>query len=373
MINRTAYIISLKYSPGLKKEFISIGENLKKRKIYTRYLISKSYALLKDDPGGINYLNLASSVTGMIKDSINSGLIKMIMDDLLKNKPLLLLFYNPHPLNLIISRIIKKDMPDTRQALYLHEPYKANKSYYGFKKKVYIEIQEFIQRKIVKYMDYIILPSDYSSELFEKNYHNFRGKNIIAPLLIPDQRIKGSTERRFFSIVGNVNLATGHDTFINLVNYVAERQMNYEFCLISSSNICRLLKKLNEKGKSILKVINKSIIKESEINNVIKQSYAVFRLDREVTQSGVIPVAYMNKTPIIARAIRGLTQHVWDRETGVIVPYEASPDDLIQAMESIKNNISYLSENARVKYEKIWAEWNFEKYYMDLIELFTNN
>ncbi len=368
MKEKNAYIISLKFAPGLKKEFIAIGENFRKRGIKVRYLISEKYSNIEGSVEGTNYIRTKDNTKGLIADSFNFYFFQKIKNILKSSPPSFVCFYNPHPLNPLIARFIKKEFKDTILALYLHDPYKPDKSHYGFKKGLYMRIAEFIQGLTVKYMDYIISPSEYSVFLFKKRYPDFKGKNFIAPLLVPDQRINPKKERRYFSMVGGAHKATGHDTFIDLVNYVAEKNLDYNFCLITSSKIDVFLKRLSEKGRKILKIINKPIIKDSEINEVISQSYAVFRLDREVTQSGVIPVCYMNETPVIARDIPGLKQHVWHKETGYIVPFNTLPQDLIRAMEFVKENFQGLSKNARKKYEEIWAEWNFDRYYSEILK-----
>ena len=44
-----------------------------------------------------------------------------------------------------------------------------------------------------------------------------------------------------------------------------------------------------------------------------------------------------------------------------------TPDDIINAMEFVRRNFTELSKNARAKYEQIWADWNFKKYYSPVL------
>jgi len=369
MPNRTAYIISLKFAPGLKKEFTVMGESLRKYGFDVKYIISELYSNLEFTREGMIHIQTKIGVRGIIEDSIKYFSMKKIISIFNNAMPFFVLFYNSHPLNPRVASLIKKNFPSTILALYLHDPYKPDKSFYGLKKGIYMSFAEFIQGLTLRYMDYVISPSEYSSYLFRRKYPNFEGNNFIAPLLVPDQMIKCGNKRKYFSIVGVAHNATGHDTFIELVNYVAEKRLNYEFCLVSSNNIYRFLKKLTEKGREILKVINKPIIKDSEINDIVRESYAVFRLDKEVTQSGVIPVCYMNGTPVISTDIPGLTQHVWNQETGYVISRDTMHENFLIAMEYVKNNFVSLSQNARRKYEEIWSESNFLKYYSWLIDL----
>jgi glycosyltransferase involved in cell wall biosynthesis len=371
--NKSVYIISLKFAPGLKKEFEVLGENMARKGMAVKYLLSENYKMLEGMQADVTYVSTQNSVRGMIYDTLKHSGSKDMLKMFLSCPPKCICIYNPHPLNPHLAKNVKKHFPNTVGALYLHDPHKPDKKSYGFLKSTYIRMAESVQSLTIKYMDYIISPSEYSSQLFRQRYPKFKGQNYIAPLLIPDKKQKENGSRRFFSIVGGAHLATGHDTFVDLINFVAKKGLNYKFALISSSNIERCTEALNEKAKKLVKIINRKIIKDSEIDEIIRESYAVFRLDREVTQSGVVPVSYMNKTPVIARAIPGLTQHVWHEKTGYIVPFDCSPEDLVRAMEFVQDNFAELSANARMSYEDIWAEWNFDQYYGWLVEILKNN
>jgi glycosyltransferase involved in cell wall biosynthesis len=369
MVCKTAYVVSLKYAPGLKKEFVVLGENIRKKGINVKYLSSNKYSKIEGILKGTEYIPTTDGLKGVLIDTLKLINGEKFMSTFSYNLPIFICFYNSHPLNPFIARLVKKNFPEAILALYLHDPYKPDKVPYGLKKSAYITLVEFIQGLTIKHMDYVISPSEYSSQLFRIKYSNFKGRNYIAPLLVPDQRISENNKRAFFSIVGGAHFATGHDIFVKLVNYVAAQGHDYEFAIISSSNISRFLEKLSNQARKIVKVINKSIITDSEINEIVRQSFAIFRLDREVTQSGVIPVAYMNETPVIIRDIPGLTQHVRHRENGYVVPYECLPEDLVAALDFVRENFAELSKNARESYEEIWAEWNFDKYYSWLFEI----
>lgn len=367
MAEKTAYIISLKFAPGLKKEFEVLAENIRGKGIKVEYLLSEGYKKLEGVHENVTYITTQNNVKGMIYETLRHSGSRRMLNIFQKHPPNFICIYNPHPLNPSLAKNVRKHFPDAILSLYLHDPYKPDKKPYGLAKSAYIRMAESVQSFTIRYMDYIISPSEYSSTLFRQRYPKFKGRNYIAPLLVPDTKKKGNKNRRFCSIVGGAHPATGHDTFIELVNYASKKGMDYEFALISSSNIEKFTASLNEKAKERVKIINKNIIKDSEIDEVIRESYAVFRLDREVTQSGVVPVSYMNETPVIARNIPGLTQHVWHEKTGYIVPFDCSSENLVKAMDYVRDNFAELSRNARKSYEDIWAEWNWDKYYSWLI------
>ncbi|MCF7870431.1 MAG: glycosyltransferase [Candidatus Omnitrophica bacterium] len=369
-MNNIIYIISLKYAQGLKKEFIAVGNNFRKQGFQVRYLLAKPYKYLGHNPSFVNYVTVSNNLKSMLFDTFLEIYQKKILNIFSKQNPSLLFFYNTHPLNPFLAQLAKKKFPSTIVTVYLHDPFKPDKKPYGIKKSFIIKFVETIQKRTVKFSDYVISPSKYSSELFNRYYKNFKGKNYIAPLLIPDCGNLKIKKREFFvNIQSGVHPATGQDTFIDLINYVAEKGKNYRFVLISHGNISKFLSQLTKKGHNIVKIINKKIITEEEINNVVQKSYGVFRLAREVTQSGVIPVAFMNSAPIIARNIPGHTQDIQHNQNGYIVPFDCKMEDLVLAMDYIKINFGNLSKNSRKKYKEIWDEQNWEKYYNKIEEV----
>ncbi len=369
MSMENAYIVSLKFTPGLKKEFIVLGENLRKKGLNVKYMLAKSYKNFGYTCEGTEYITESDEIRSIIVDTLKFLNGKKIMKILSLYSPGFLCFYNVHPLNPFIARMVKKRFSKAVIALYLHDPFKPDKTPYGKGKAAYIALVECIQKNTVRYVDHVISPSEYSSQLFKRHYPKFKGETHIAPLIVPDQGFLKNKKRRYFSIVGGIHSATGHDTFVKLLNFAAEKELDYDFALISSSNISRYYKMLISKARKTLNVINRNIIADSEINKIVRESYAVFRFDREVTQSGVIPVAYMNGTPVIVRDIPGLRQHVKHRQNGYVVSYNCSPEDILEAMSFVKQNFSQLSENARTSYEITWSDRNWDKYYNWLSEI----
>jgi glycosyltransferase involved in cell wall biosynthesis len=362
-LKRSAYIISVKYAPGSNKEFVIFGDNLQRKGFDVRYILAHPYKDLEWVRKGSEFLTVSDGLKNVFIDFVRYLDGREIMQMFSSYPPSFICFYNPHPLNPVIAGLVRRKFPEAVISVYLHDPYKPDKSSYGWKKSLYISIAEKVQDWTVRYMDHVISPSGYSQKLFRLRHPSFSGETHLAPLLVPDTFGDQDCERKYFSMVGTAHKATGHDTFVDLVNYVAELNEDFKFCLISSPDISNFTNKLTNKGRNILRIINKRIITDSEIDDVIRHSYAVFRLAREVTQSGVIPVSYMNAAPVIATDIPGHSQHVWHKETGCLVSADPSFQEIIQAMEYVKSNFDTLSKKARKSYGNIWAEWNFKKYY----------
>jgi len=366
---KTAYILSLKYAPGLQKGFMLLGENLRKRHINVIYLLSKEYS----DPGSVcenvEYITSSYNYKTMLLDSFSIRNMEHMAHIFSETPPDLICFYNPHLLNTQIVQFVKDRFPQSTTALYLHEPFVKNKLLYGLVKASFISVAEYFQKSMFEYLDKIILASEYANNVFRNTFPRYAERTVIAPFLVPDYCEVKNTRRRFFSSVGYINPSTGMDTFVELINHVAKNRPDYKFALITSSrNIKKYLFKLARNAINYLYVINKDSISDAEINTVIRESYAVFRLNKVMAQSGVIPISYMNWTPVIVRDIPGLTQHVSHKNNGYVIPYNSDPEAVMEAMGHIIENFDFLSENARKSYLETWSENNWDRYYGWLID-----
>jgi glycosyltransferase involved in cell wall biosynthesis len=285
------------------------------------------------------------------------------------DRPAALYFYNTHPMNPLLARKVRRRFPGTAVVLHLHDPYKPDKRAYGRRGSLRIRTVEFVQKLTVRQADHIVFPSDYSRELFQSRYQRFSGATHVAPLLIPDRPDATVPPRTCFSMVGRMHRATGHDTFRELVNYAGGKGLAYQFALVCSNDLSKYLSQVLPQGRESLTVISRRLIEDAVIDTVMKQSYASLRLAKEVTQSGVVPVAYMNRTPVIARDIPGLRQHVRHEHNGYLVPGDCGPVHLVAALEYVKANFARLSANARRSYEETWSERNWDTHYGWLMQL----
>lgn len=366
-----AYIVSLKYAPGLKKLFILLGENLRRTGVDVGYLIAQPYRHLDIDAEGIIYLTNSINLRALVSETVKHLSNWSDFADIFHSSPPdFVCCYNFHPLNVFILRYLKRAFPKCITALYMHEPYKPDKRPYGLTKSAYIYVFELVQSISLNYADHVILPSELACRLFVSRYPGYSGSVHYAPLLISDKQVpKSQKERRFFTYAGNVHKATGFDAFIELVNHSASLNADFEFLAITSSQIGGYLHSLSPEGQRALTLINKEIITDQEIHEAMSMSFAILRLDREITQSAVVPESFMNGTPVIVRDLPGFTQHVKHIYNGYVVADPCSPAEIMEGMTFVKQYFDELSRHARKSYEEIWAEHNWPRYYQWLLDI----
>ncbi len=369
MSPRAAYIVSLKYSPGLRRLFEAVGSGLRERGIPVSYIASAKYAGLGSLPEGFRSMTEADSPAGILRET--AAIMAEpgpVLRDLFPEDPGFVCFYNPHPLNLLLARHIRRRFPKALVAAYLHEPFMPDKSAFGPRRAWLMRAVEALQAGLVRSAHVLLAPSGYAIQKIRVRYPRYGGPVRIAPLFVPDTSRPGPRERRFFSMVGMVNGATGHDDLFRYVNESVKRGRSERFAVASASDLAPCASLLSAQGREAVTLLNKPLILDREIDDILRASWAVFRLDKGLTQSAVLVDAFMHGVPVIARDIPGLRQHVRDGINGRIVPYAFTNDDLARAVDNVLSHQNAMSAAARRDFESTWSPANFDRTYGWLVE-----
>jgi len=290
-----------------------------------------------------------------------------------KYPPSLVCIYNPHPLNVMILRKARHYAPNCIRAIYLHEPSRPGKKSYGFKGRLMFNIIDLTQSAAVAETTDIILPSPYAIELFNESYNNYHGRVHYAPLLLSDNPAVKSGPRRYFSMVGRFNFAKRLDLFVDTINYAAKHKADFDFKIVTSSPIKEYLRNLTPEGKQRLVINHKNNISDEEIAECVSESYAVLCLQPMITQSGVVPVAFMNSTPVIARNVSGFTQYVKHGYNGWVLPDQCNSQNILAAMEAVRYGIVHLSIGAKQTFDNTFSEKNWASCYEWLTNMLTRD
>lgn len=374
LFNMQVYIVSLKYAPGLAKEFLLLGDNIASSFNGARvgYILSQGYDWLIEEKKRNLYSLTTSRTTREMAQDTFTFLLKTrgkLQELFRQNPPGFLCLYNPHPLNFAVLKAARQINPRGIRAIYLHEPYKPDKSSFGRAGSFYFALAEFFQTLSLKYTNCIIVPSSHAYELFQQRYPQYAGAVHIAPILLPDRSpVERGQARKYVSLVGNINRSRGLDLFIQLINYTAAQGKEIQFKIVTRSRIAQDLQNVSAKGRRLLSIVNKPSVSDAEIAATLAQSYALFLPHKQVTQSGNVPVSFREGTPIIARNLPGFAQHVQHKQNGFLLPVDPSPAQLLDAVCYIQDNFASLSRSARATFAAIFSEKNWPQYYRWLIE-----
>jgi len=366
------FICSLKYSPGLEKEFTLIGREFKKKNFNVTFLISKFFDLsyLRNFPI-FRLTNGNSKLRIIFEFLLPAKLFLFIIKNEINNKYAnsIYLIYNCHPVNVPLLLFVKY-FCSSKTAVVLHEPCKtlSELKNYGFLGFFYYGISNIIQFLNIYISDQLITVSPNGTKILRKNFKKHLKKNIEANILLEDklEKVK-SSERKYLTFVGNINEDKNPNEIIRYVNASINGLVRpIQFCIITRSPIKRYIDLLEEGWEDYLLIIKKNNLNEMHIKSAILKSKAILILHKTSSQSGVLPLAYSYRTPVIARRIEAFSQFIDNEE--LLLPYDFDNNALSSAARYLDQNFENCSENAYLIFKKLFSIRNFEKYYKNLID-----
>lgn len=369
-MNKSIIICSLKHSPGLAKELLVFYEKLNESDNVSILILSRHYKNFFGEKQTIKYLSNGSGFIGMMEDFFFNvfSFVKIINQNFREKNEII--FYNPHPVNPLIQLYFRKK---SKISLIIHEPPKTYEELmkHELTLRIYIRIVILFQFLSILLSDRIYLVSPSS-------FNKFRWKNIFKKkkicqthLLYKDSKESLEQPKSYFSFVGHIFKGKGFEDFIDLINYaIMNNQLDKNFCIISSSKIDEYIKNLKPGYERILTIINKPNIADEEITEVINKSIAILLLHTVGAQSGILPLCFKQKTPVICRNIGTFNQYVNNNENGILLSENFTPIELYEACSKLmdKNTHSKFSYNGYKTFENYFSEKRFNEFYKDIIE-----
>jgi len=368
-LKKNAYIISLKFAPGLLKEFFLLGEKLEEKDLNVKYILASEYKrLIGKSNKNLTYLGYSHNLKSIVKVTIKYLFAKKYLIEIFEeDTPDFICLYNPHLLNQLVFFICRIINPNCIRLVFLHEPYKPDKKSFGFFGILHYHFVEILQRFILKDATDVILPSKYAMNLYLSKFRKTEKPRIHkAHILLKETEFTGETKikREYLSFIGNIDKSRGLNEFLSLIKYLNNlKEDKIKFKIITRSFINDKLRKLTLDELSLLEIVNKSQITDKEIEAVLLESFAVFLSHKQVTQSGCIPLAFKFGTPVIARNLQGFSQHIEHKVEGYLLPKDFSVEDFYLACKYIKNNFEMMSVAAKKRFRELFSEVNWGKNY----------
>jgi glycosyltransferase involved in cell wall biosynthesis len=365
------FIVCLKYVPGMWQFISSFGRNLLARGYPVRFLLAPGFRWLNGEFDNLTYYPFPFAGCPSFPQKILSLLWfpGLYLRQLFRHSPPAgVLLASWHPWNFLLARLVKKLSPATPVLAWLHEPYKDEKRVYGAK-GVALVLLEWLQGLSLGFLDAAIVHSLRGLRLLASGYPGYRGQRRLIPLQFQDHGFEAGAARNYISFLGRAEPAKGVDRFFDLVGALGPKVANRQFQIVTASNIAGYLKKLSPSARARLRVVNAPEISDAVIRQAAARSLAVLALYKETTQSGVIPLALMQGTPVIGTDIEGITDWIGDRETGRIVSANPSPAEIEAAITYIQAHFPEMSQRCRAYYLATFDDRNWEREYGWLLEL----
>ena len=191
-----------------------------------------------------------------------------------------------------------------------------------------------LRRRVFKKVGKLLLFSDYSAKGFMARYPAF-GTKVVKSTLgahVPIAAGSKPTElnlentQRFLLFFGRIDKYKGLE--ILLEAYVSSELMGNPELVVAGSGKLTKREAMLAGSRGIL-LINR-FIDDGEMIYLMENCEAVVLPYKEVTQSGVLPMAYHFGKPVIISSTPGLTEHVTDGKTGHVF---SKPEELVKILK----------------------------------------
>lgn len=351
MYSPSILIVSLKYSPVHNTHCRALGEPLRALGYNIRYLLAHSYKWMVPETQlrYTSFIGTSRSAREVIWDTLAlvSWRRQLLYALLSEIRPSLILFESSHPANIIVVSAARSVQPETKCWMLLHEPYVREKLRHEYVQSMLITAHELSLKLIMNRLDGVLLPSEEAMRQFKQRYSYFKGAVVKVPLLFEDRSKARNCKRTYYSFIGHAVRAKGIDRFFQLIETAASAGADWQFQIVTSTDISAYLAHLSHAARSRLHIVNKPQLSDDEIDEAISKSWAVLAPYRRVTQSGVVPVAFMHGTPVISTNVGGMSEWVIHGKTGYLLSLDASFSEWENAFYFVQSNFAYLSANCR--------------------------
>lgn len=165
---------------------------------------------------------------------------------------------------------------------------------------------------------------------------------VEAPSAVPD-----ASEMRDVLMFGRIRPYKGVQIFIRAVSLLRERLPGLRFVIAGEGDLSPYKKELDMVGGI---VVDNRVIPEREMGEYFTRARLVVLPYTSATQSGIIPLAYAYRRPVVATSVGSIPEMVIDGVTGILVP----PNDHVavaRAIERLATNEKLLRRMAKSAYQ----------------------
>ena len=278
----------------------------------------ESYAEIFDSKGIDTFLLTDFLTNGQKFDLTKTKLANLDQLNLLNCKEVVFFFVSPNVNNIKTIKTINKKMPESKSVYLYHEPINRQVCKeifkdrgFSFKTLKYVfGLKLFNGKRLVRKFDHIILPSLNSNSIYESCRFFKKTSHSIIHLLFSKKENKCIEERVFISYIGTI--ANNHG-FFEFINYLMSDKTlpNASFLIATSSALDDRIRSslINKFGEKIV-IYSGSFMSDDFISKLYNQTKVLWLGYKHSAQSGVLPMAFMNGTPIICSEIPAFNEFV---------------------------------------------------------------
>ena len=249
--------------------------------------------------------------------SLNFFALRRLLLMIRKNDPDVIHFVNSHPWNVIICFVFK----DVKKVFTLHDPLPHEER---ISTRIIQPILSFCDQYLINQVNTIIVHGKILKNIcISRNIPSrkieviplgdilFFNKNDVGPCINPSRFMKNIL---FF---GRIEPYKGLDYFLQAANRIINTIPNISITIAGDGNLSPYEHQLPK--TSNFTVINRYIF-DDEVYSLFNNTDVVVLPYISASQSGIIPIAYAFKKPVIATHVGAIPEVIDDGVTGILIP-----------------------------------------------------
>lgn len=219
------------------------------------------------------------------------------------------------------------------------------------------EIDQIIAKKLyIKFSDSVIVHGEYAKKTLNITNKCYSIPHGDYSFFLNFQKKKLKEEENTILFFGTIKEYKGLDYLIKAVNKI-DKYHTIKLIIAGEGDFDKYCNIISNKNNF---EIHNRYINDAEVPEFFQRAKIVVLPYTESTQTGIIPIAYSFKKPVIVTRVGSIPEVVDEGKTGLIVPSE-NLEALENAIVKLLNNDNLRNEMGENAYNKMKAELSWEK------------
>ena len=242
----------------------------------------------------------------------------------------------------------------------LHEPWDGIRELISLRSRMPRRIAANVVNYLTSHYAYkVVLASENGKKKYLKYMKGCNKNYAVFPLIFCDDYNESvDVKRQYFSFIGGFTEPRACSAFINFIKYSIEKKLGIRFCIATRNSIEAYLNDLDIqkclKDGSLVVQAGKPMTLD-EINLHYREAICAWNAYKMSTQSGVLPNALMQGTPVLVTDRGDSSDIVTEKKEGCFITLPIQNEEIESAYRYISNHIDQMSKAARetfhIKYE----------------------
>lgn len=306
-------------------------------------------------------LFLDNGYRGFMEENQNVIFLTTV-NEILEWNPDTVFSYNISNDNIGLARRCKKEK--IKFFYVLHEPWDSFKDLLSLGKRMPRRVAaNMVNYLTAHYAHKVILASENGKKKYTKYMKGCNKSYAVFPLIFCDDFDAATViERKYFSFIGGFTEPRACSAFLDYIKYSIGKGKITRFCIASRDSTDNYLSDpilQNAVKDGVLVVFSGKPMTTEEINNHYRESICSWNAYKISTQSGVLPNALMQGSPVLVTDRGDSASVVTEKQEGCFISLPHKNEEIERAFDYIEAHVDKMSAAAR---DTFHADYEYRVY-----------